>query len=154
MDKYILTNKLYDISNYYALYLYTDIKIIINKNKKFKFYDIKSLIGIEIEEWINDNNKLLSDNNINFIEISHDDPIIHGYYTDLKNINMILILFNITDYIDYISNKIFDAISDNFIKNKMQYIEIIETKNKYNDEVIKLEKYTKMLAYEKNYINQ
>ncbi|CCU55804.1 unknown similar to AMEV206 [Choristoneura biennis entomopoxvirus] len=148
MDKFILTNKLYEISNYYALYLYANIKLIIDNKKKFKFHDTKLIFECDIEEWINENEAILKKYDIIFEEISNNDPVIDGLYTDLKNINTILILSNNDTYIYYISNKLFDIFSNNFINNKYQYIEIFETKNKYNDEITKLDEYAKALAYE------
>ncbi|CCU56106.1 unknown similar to AMEV206 [Choristoneura rosaceana entomopoxvirus 'L'] len=148
MDKFILTNKLYDISNYYSLYLYANIKLIINNKKKFKFHDTKLIFECDIEEWIDENQVILKKYDIIFEEISNNDPAIDGLYTDLKNINMILILSNNDMYIYYITNKLFDIFSNNFLNNKYQYIEIFETKNKYNVEITKLDEYVKALAYE------
>ncbi|CCU55462.1 unknown similar to AMEV206 [Adoxophyes honmai entomopoxvirus 'L'] len=150
MEKFLNTNKLYDITNYYALYIYGNIKIVIDNNKKFKFYEVNLSIEEynDINEWITNNDKLLKNYNICFDEISNIDPIIDGNYTKLININLILTLINNKIYNTYISNKMFEIMSENYSNNRLQYIQLFEVKNKHKEELIKLDQYIENLVYE------
>ncbi|CCU56430.1 unknown similar to AMEV206 [Mythimna separata entomopoxvirus 'L'] len=148
MDRFLFSNKLYDLSNYYSVYMYCNIKIIVNNNKKFKFLDISLFLDENFEDWIANNDKILKKYNIIFDEINNINPKIDGLYTNLKNINMLLLLLENDIYSEYITNKIFNMISINFTNNKQNFIELLESKNKYNEEIDKLDDYIKILAYE------